>query len=187
MLTLILSLASIGQGLSEQRLVGRILQVSDSKKTVLFNRGGEDGLKLEDHAKFSLPEGILARAVLIRISPGRSVWSIYKFYQKEKVMDNVIVTVKTTPPLKLTQDSSKAIDILGSDSHSQPERASKKLKTAEQKRGKKIIQQFDKVDYTALDNSDKAHKPDPAVDWSNLQNLHRPKKQDPAVDFSNLH
>ena len=179
-----LFLSTIGHSNTEHRLVGRILSVSDSKKTILFNRGGEDGLKLEVHAKFSLPEGILARAILIRISPSRSVWSIYKFYQKDKIIENIIVTAKTTPPLKLTRDSSKTIDIPTLGSRSQQVKTSNKLKVVKEK---KIIHQFDKIDYSAIDDSDKPNKLDPTIDWSNLQNLHRPKKLDPNIDFSNLY
>ena len=179
------SIASWSQ--SEIRLVGRILSVSDSKKTVLFNRGSEDGLKLDDHAKLSLPEGILARGLLVRVSPGRSVWSLYKFYKKEKVMENVIVTLKTTPPLKLTQDASKNLDLLAPDLRSRQEQASKKLNVIKMKKDKKIITQFDKVDYRVLDDAGKTRKLDPAVDWSNLRNLQKPREHDPKVDFSNLH
>ena len=178
-------LPTISLGDSELRLVGRLLNVSSSKKTILFNRGSEDGLKLDVHAKFSLPEGILARAILVRISPGRSVWSVYKFYRKDKVMENVIVTAKTTPPLKLTRDASKNLDIIDPGSQSRQEKVSPKLKFKKEK--KKIINQFDKIDYSSLDDLGKPQKPDPAVDWGNLHNLQKPKKHDPNVDFSNLH
>ena len=187
LLILNLLIPTIGKSNSEHRLVGRILSVSDSKKTILFNRGKEDGLKLEVHAKFSLPEGILARAVLVRISPGRSVWSIYKFYKKEKILKNIIVTVKTTPPLKLTPDSSKAIDIPDPDSNSWQEPTTTKLTVTQAKKEKKMIPGFNKVDYSSLDDSGKLEKLDPAVDWNNLHNLQKPKKQNPNIDFSNLH
>jgi len=36
-----------------------ILKVSNSKKTVLINRGAEDGLVVGDHAKFSLLQELL--------------------------------------------------------------------------------------------------------------------------------
>ena len=181
---LLFSHYSTVQGSSDLRLVGRILSVSDSKKTILFNRGSEDGLQLEDHAKFSLPGGILARGTLVRISPGRSVWSIYKFYTKDKVTENIIVTAKTTSPLKLTQDATKNLDVLAPDSRSRQEKITPKLKVV---KDKKIITQFDKVDYSALDDSKKDKKLDPTVDWSNLRNLQKPKKHDPNVDFSSLH
>ena len=182
LLLLLLPLSS--QGDSDLRLVGRLLSVSDSKKTILFNRGSEDGLELDVHAKFSLPEGILARALLVRISPSRSVWSIYKFYQKDKIMKNIIITAKTTPPLKLTQDVSKNLDILAPDSVSRQEKVSPKLKF---KKEKKVITQFDKVDYSALDDPGKPKKLDTAVDWSNLHNLQKPQKHSNNIDFSNLH
>ena len=173
------------QSKEELRLIGRILDVSTSKKTILFNRGEEDGLELDDHAKISLPEGILARALLVRLSPGRSVWSIYKFYQKEKVLENIIVTLKTTPPLKLTPDPTKNLDILAPPSVSNKEKSSNKLKVFKKK--KKVIHQFDRVDYSALDDPGKPQKLDPAIDWSNLQNLQKIKTHDPKVDFSNLY
>ena len=184
-IVLLFLLPLVAYGEQEIRLVGRILNVSSSKKTILINKGKEDGLELDKHAKISIPEKILARAVLVRISPGRSVWSIYKFYQKEKIMESIIVTVKTTPPLKLTPDPTKNLDILAPESVSKKEKNESKLKVFEKK--KKVINQFDKVDYSALDDPGKPKKLDPAVDWSKLQNLQKLKRHDPQVDFSNLY
>ena len=184
-LTFLLLLPSTAQAEGDLRLVSRILDVSTSKKTILVNRGEEDGLKLDDHAKISLPEGLLARALLVRLSPGRSVWSIYKFYQKEKVVENIIVTLKTTPPLKLTPDPTKNLDVLAPSTTSSKEKSSGKLKVFKKK--KKVIHQFDQIDYSALDDPGKPQTLDPGIDWGNLQNLQKLKTHDPQVDFSNLY
>ena len=184
-LLFLLLFPSLGQAAPELRLVGRVLDVSTSKKTILVNRGKEDGLRIDDHAKFSLPEGILARAILVRLSPGRSVWSIYKFYQKDKIVENIIITLKTTSPLKLTPDPTKNLDILAPESVSSKEKSTSKLKIYPKK--KKVIHQFDKVDYSNLDDLGKPQKLNPAIDWNNLHNLQQVKKHAPQVDFSNLY
>ena len=45
----------------DEKLTLRIVKTSDTKKTVLINRGQEDGLAKGDHAKFYLSVGCRTR------------------------------------------------------------------------------------------------------------------------------
>ena len=99
----------------DRRMIVRILSVSSSKKTILINRGREEGVKMGDHAKISNPvDGYFARAVASRVSPTRSVWSLYRILNEKPIIANAVITIKAASKVKLTKDESKAIGILSS-------------------------------------------------------------------------
>jgi hypothetical protein len=93
----------------DERLTLRFLRTSSSKKTVLINRGLEDGLAEGDHAKFFIDSGVIARGVVVKISPSRSVWSIYALVKPDEVILERIVNLKISTPVRLTQDNTKMI------------------------------------------------------------------------------
>ncbi len=93
----------------DEKLTIRILGLSGSRKTLLANRGLEDGLVVGDHAKFFLTTGVIARAVVIKASPGRSIWSIYRIIDADKISTDRVVNIKISSPVKLTEDPSRAI------------------------------------------------------------------------------
>jgi hypothetical protein len=93
----------------DEKLTIRLLRLSSSKKTVLINRGEEDGLKEGDHAKFYLTSGIIARGVAVKVSPNRSVWSLYRVVMQEKLEEEVVLGLKITEPAKITEDPTKMI------------------------------------------------------------------------------
>lgn len=93
----------------DEKLTTRILSVSSTKKTVLLNRGLEDGLVVGDHAKFFLTTGVIARGVVSKASPTRSIWSIYRIINVDAVTVDRVVNIKISSPLKLTDDSSKSL------------------------------------------------------------------------------
>jgi len=94
-------------------MIVRVLAISSSKKTILINRGREEGVKMGDHAKFSTPkDGYFARGVVSRVSPTRSVWSLYRIIKEEPIIENAVVTVKVASKVKLTKDESKSIGVL---------------------------------------------------------------------------
>jgi hypothetical protein len=93
----------------DEKLPLRILKVSDSKKTMLINRGVEDGLIVGDHARFFLTTGVVARGILIKLSPTRSVWSLYRLSVPEEVAVEKVMNLKITPPVKLTNDPTKML------------------------------------------------------------------------------
>ncbi len=77
---------------------------------MLVNRGLEDGLAEGDHAKFyTTDDGVIARGVIVKVSPSRSVWSIYSLSKPDQVILERIVNLKISTPVKLTQDSTKMI------------------------------------------------------------------------------
>ena len=93
----------------DEKLSLRMLKVSDSKKTVLINRGVEDGLVVGDQARFFLTSGVVARGVLIKSSPSRSVWSLYRISKASEVRGDNPMNLKIIPPAKLTNDPTKML------------------------------------------------------------------------------
>jgi hypothetical protein len=93
----------------DEKLTARIVKTSESKKTVMINRGTEDGLVEGDHAKFIVTAGIVARGMCVRVSPTRSVWSIYRLVNADFITNDSVMSIKITPPVKITKDESKAL------------------------------------------------------------------------------
>lgn len=91
----------------DEKLPLRILKTSETKKTVLINRGIEDGLVVGDHAKFFLTTGVVARGVLVKASPSRSVWSMYRLVTEKDIQADKVMNLKISTPVKLTKDISK--------------------------------------------------------------------------------
>ena len=94
-----------------EKLTLRVLRLSSTKKTVLINRGIEDGLAVGDHAKFYLTTGMIARGVVSKVSPSRSVWSLYRLVEPDQLIENKIVNLKIATPVKITVDESKMIAV----------------------------------------------------------------------------
>jgi len=93
----------------DEKLTIRILKTSESKKTVMVNRGTEDGLVEGDHAKFIVTAGIVARSVCVKVSPTRSVWSVYRLVNADFIVNDSVMTLKITPAVKITKDESQAL------------------------------------------------------------------------------
>lgn len=93
----------------DEKLTARILKVSDTRKTIMVNRGIEDGLAEGDQAKFIVTAGIVARGVVVKVSPTRSVWAIYRLVNADYIVNDSVVTLKITPPMKLTKDESQSL------------------------------------------------------------------------------
>ncbi len=93
----------------DEKLTVRILRTSESRKTVMLNRGTEDGLVEGDHAKFVVTAGIVARAVCVKVSPARSVWSVYRLVNADFILTDAVLSIKITPAVKITKDDSKAL------------------------------------------------------------------------------
>ena len=91
----------------DEKLTIRFLKISRSKKTVLINRGLEDGLVVGDHAKFFLTSGVIARGVVVKASPTRSIWSIYRIVNKDKIIPDKVANIKIATPVKITDDPTK--------------------------------------------------------------------------------
>ncbi len=93
----------------DEKLTLRFLKVSSTKKTVLVNRGGEDGLVVGDHAKFFITAGVVARGVVEKVSPSRSVWSLYRIVDPAEITDDKVLNLKIATPVKITDDPSKSL------------------------------------------------------------------------------
>lgn len=93
----------------DEKLTLRVVKTSDTRKTVLINRGKEDGLAKGDHAKFYLSVGVVARGVAITISPTRSVWSLYRLVNADYIRDDQVMKLKITAPVKITKDESRSL------------------------------------------------------------------------------
>ncbi|MGZ3788519.1 MAG: hypothetical protein ACXVLQ_08360 [Bacteriovorax sp.] len=93
----------------DERLTLRFLKVSNSKKTVLINRGAEDGLAIGDHAKFFITSGVVARGVVEKVSPSRSIWSLYRVIDPAEITDGKVLNLKIASPVKITADPSKSL------------------------------------------------------------------------------
>jgi hypothetical protein len=93
----------------DEKLTLRVLNISRSRKTVLINRGVEDGLVQGDHAKFFITVGVIARGVVIKVSPTRSVWSLYRVVNADYIKPDSVINLKVTAPVKITLDESKMV------------------------------------------------------------------------------
>lgn len=95
----------------DEKLTIRMLNVSDSRRTILVNRGLEDGVVVDDHAVFFLTPGVLARGVAVRVAPTRSVWSLYRLVDPEGVYEGRVANLKKTRPVRLTEDKTRELDL----------------------------------------------------------------------------
>ena len=93
----------------DEKLTLRFLKVSSTKKTVLINRGGEDGLVVGDHAKFFITAGVIARGVVEKVSPSRSVWSLYRVVDPTEIVEDKVLNLKISSPVKITSDPTKSL------------------------------------------------------------------------------
>lgn len=93
----------------DEKLTTRIVRTSETRKTILINRGSEDGLIKGDHAKFYLSIGVVARGVLIKVSPARSVWSLYRIVNADYIKNDEVMKLKITAPVKITKDESRTL------------------------------------------------------------------------------
>lgn len=93
----------------DEKLTLRFLNVSSTQKTVLINRGGEDGLVVGDHAKFFITAGVVARGVAEKVSPSRSVWSLYRIVDPTEIVKDKVLNLKIASPVKITEDPSKSL------------------------------------------------------------------------------
>lgn len=93
----------------DERLTLRILKISDTRKTLLINRGTEDGLVEGNHAKFFVSAGVVARGVCIKVSPSRSVWSIYRLVNADFIVQDTVMNLKIAAPVKISQDETRMV------------------------------------------------------------------------------
>ena len=93
----------------DEKLTARVLKVSDTQKTILINRGAEDGLQVGDHAKLFVTQGIVARGVVMKTSPSRSVWSLYSISDAQKIRSQSVLSLRITEEYKVSDDPTKML------------------------------------------------------------------------------
>ncbi len=109
-LIILFCLSGVAQALEiDEKLTVRVVKTSESRKTIMVNRGTEDGLVEGDHAKFIVTAGIVARAVCVRVSPTRSVWSVYRLVNADFILNDSVMSLKISAPVKITKDESQAL------------------------------------------------------------------------------
>lgn len=179
----------------DTKFIARILGASDTKKTILVNRGTEHGLSKMQHAKISIPSGVIARAVIVKISPSRSVWSVYRVFKRDKIVAQAVATFKISSPVSLTTDESKELGRLGPKINKKRESIPKDPKFAKKQRrikrsikmSQNTVSQFDNIDYTNLnDPIETRQELDVDLDWSALNGKKDDKKFDATLDYSQL-
>lgn len=78
---------------SFERLNGvKILRVLD-KNIVMVNRGLEDGIMTNDHAKFVQEEGYAARGICIKTKSDLSYWKLYRIANAETISRDIPYTI----------------------------------------------------------------------------------------------
>lgn len=87
----------------------RLLDLSQTKRTVLLNRGLEDGIIEETHARLFLTTGVIARAVAVKVAPNRSVWSVYRLVYPDEMVQGNVLQLGITRNMQTTDDPTKAI------------------------------------------------------------------------------
>ncbi len=194
-LFLLISFSSLYSLELDEKLFARILDTSDSKRTILVNKGREHGLVKGDHAKFSTPEGMFGRAVVVKISPSRSVWSIYRPVDESKIVAKMAFVLKIATPIKLTTDESRELGILAKEIDKKeeevvdidPETAKRqKILSTYFTPKKKTITTRGNQNYSNLDESGEVKKRDRTIDWSALDGEKDLNRVDSKIDFSNL-
>ncbi len=93
----------------DEKLTIRILDASKSRKTILINRGLEDGLVVGDHAKFFLTTGVVGRGVVVKSSPTRSIWTVYRVIEAEAILKNKVLNIKITKGMQITDDRTRSM------------------------------------------------------------------------------
>ncbi|MDH4467083.1 MAG: hypothetical protein QE271_03425 [Bacteriovoracaceae bacterium] len=106
----------------DNTLTIRILKSTSSKKTILINRGTDDGLDMGMHARFFNEGGTVARGILVDKKDDRSIWSIYRQVSPDLLETDQVMSIKITPEVKITNDETKSVLREGLDQKLLPDR-----------------------------------------------------------------
>ncbi len=179
----------------DSKVLSTIIKVSESKKTILVNKGSEQGIRKDLHAKLSLPSGIIARGIAVKVSPSRSVWSLYRIWKVDSIEKDIAVLLKISKPVKLTSDESKSLGKLAVKVDKKTETldlGNRKFKKSQKAIKKSIILKeratsaYSDKDFSSLQEDLSAAKKDQEVDWTGLDGKRDSENFDQRVDYSSL-
>lgn len=179
----------------DDKFLATIMGVSETKKTIMINKGREHGVKKDLHAKFSLPSGVIARGIAVRVSPSRSIWSLYRLWKKDKIEKQISVLLKISEPVKLTSDESRSLGKLAEkvdkkvdkinieqDEFKKKQKAIKKSMFVKEKR----TSVYSEEDFSSLEESMKPKSLDKGIDWSALDGKKDTEEFDRDQDYTTL-
>ncbi len=179
----------------DRKFVAGILSMSDTKKTILVAKGEESGLKVGDHAKISTNNGMVARAIVAKLSPSRSIWSVYRFFEKSALKSQASYVFKIASAVVLTEDESKSLGTLA-QKYGKSDKEVIEIPTKEKIEQKRlqnnfirkdrVVSQFDKEDYSTLEDDGAPRRLDVDIDWTALDGKKDLENYDSNVDYSAL-
>ena len=180
----------------DSKILATVIGVSETKRTILINKGTEQGLRKDTHAKFSLPFGMVARGIVVKVSPSRSVWSLYRVFHKDKIEKDVAVLLKISKAVRLTEDESKDLGPLADKVGVKKEKINmgdRKFRRAQNRISKEMIKKsnglsaYSKTDFSSLEERNKQVPRDSSIDWSGLDGKKDNDKFDRSLDYSKLY
>ena len=170
----------------DKKLLFSIINFSKTKRTLLINKGLENGLKKGDQAKFFLnSENLVARATLIKASPTRSLWSVFKYRNKKIVEKGRVLNLIITKKVILTNDITKKV--FKSETFSGKE---DKIVVSNRHKSKRtfatrFLSQKPKGDFSAINDMDRPKRKKP-VDYSNLKEKKKTSRFRIKTNYDNL-
>lgn len=195
-LTLLILTQSIFALEIDRKLLATVISLSETKRTVLINKGSDQGLEMATHAKISLPFGMIARGVVVKVSPSRSVWSLYRVFHKDKLSENIAILLKISKPVKLTGDESKDLGPLADKIEEKVDQLNMSKGNFSKKQKKiardlikkeKGISAYSKTDFSILEEDNKDVRRDKSVDWTGIDGKRDSDHFDRTLDYSKLH
>ncbi|MBG08743.1 MAG: hypothetical protein CME68_08295 [Halobacteriovoraceae bacterium] len=170
----------------DKKLMFSIINFSKTKRTLLINRGLENGLKKGDQAKFFLDsKRLVARAALIKASPTRSLWSVFKYRNKKMVKKGRVLNLIITKKVSLTNDITKKIfksNVFSGKEDKIP--VSKKLKS-KRTFSSRFLTQKPKGDFSAINDMQRPKRKKP-IDYSNLKEIGKMSRFNIKTNYDNL-
>ena len=169
----------------DKKLLFSIINFSKSKRTLLINKGLENGLIKGDQAKFFLnSENLVARATLIKASPTRSLWSVFKYRNKNIVRKGRVLNLIITKKVPLTNDVTKKIFKSGTFSGKEDKIL---VSTRKNKRTSfsRFLTQKPKGDFSAINDMERPKRKKP-IDYSNLLEKKKMSRFNIKTNYDNI-
>lgn len=179
----------------DDRLLASVIGISESKKTIMINKGKEQGVRKNLHAKFSTPTGVVARGIAVRVSPSRSIWSLYRVWKKEAIDKDVSLLLKISKAVKLTSDETKSLGKLADKVDKKTERlniAQDRFKNKQQEIKNSMLKKnkrksaYSGEDFSTLEESRESKGLDKEIDWSALDGKKDTEEFDKSLDYTTL-